>query len=154
MHCRIAALFLGLSNTCGNRNAQYLTSGTLSQCQPICLSYCLTRPHSVCPAPKDFRHSQPNQVGMNHHQEVQWMYKRSICCIFRWLELLFSYLSNCCDWLTDLWSNVQNSQKKRNIYLEHVDNVLDLLKAGGNSLLVDDNLLCSPKQSDALVEVG
>ena len=44
--------------------------------------------------------------------------------------------------------------KKRNIYLEHVDNVLDLLKAGGNSLLVDDNLLCSPKQSDALVEVG
>ena len=22
-------------------------------------------------APKDFRHSQPNQVGMNHHQEVQ-----------------------------------------------------------------------------------
>ena len=116
MHCRIAALFLGLSNTCGNRNAQYLTSGTLSQCQPICLSYCLTRPHSVCPAPKDFRHSQPNQVGMNHHQEVRWMYKRSVC-IFSWLELLFSYLANCCDWLTDLWSNVQLSQKKRMKYL-------------------------------------
>ena len=116
MHCRITALFLGLSNTCGNRNAQYLTSGTLSQCQPICLSYCLTRPHSVCPAPKDFRHSQPNQVGMNHHQEVRWMYKRSVC-IFSWLELLFSYLANCCDWLTDLWSNVQLSQK--NAYWSH-----------------------------------